>query len=61
MVTVSVQEGWNAAQVAAFWGHLSLTRELVDTYHGTVHQKAEVNVITSQSLMYVCMYVRMLH
>ena len=42
VLTVSVQEGWNATQVAAYWGHLSLTRELVDTYHGTVHRKAEV-------------------
>ena len=55
MVTVSVQRGWNAVQVAAYCGHLSLVKELVDSYHGTVHQKAEV--ITSQSLM----YVRMLH
>ena len=44
-----VQEGWNAAQVAAFEGHLSLVRELVETYHGTVHQKTQVTL----SLLYV--------
>ena len=42
VLTVSVQRGWNATQVAAYCGHLSLARELVDTYHGVVHQKAEV-------------------
>ena len=44
-----VQDGWNAAQVAAFRGHLSLVRELVETYHGTVNRKTQVTL----SLLYV--------
>ena len=47
-----VQDGWNAAQVAASWGHLSLVRELVETYHGTVHRQIQVTLL----LLYVHTY-----
>ena len=38
-----MQNGWNAVHMAAFNGHVSLVRDLVETYHGKVHQKVQVS------------------
>ena len=36
------QDGFNAVHLAAYGGHVSLVRELVDVHHANVHQKTKV-------------------
>ena len=42
VIYMCIQDGSAAVHLAAFGGHVSLVRELVDVHHANVHQKAKV-------------------